>query len=85
MDDACSWAASSASAICPAICSASSNGTPSGGARREALALDALHHQPAAAGWRVNDPVDVRDIRMSCTVSPFSTTMVTTPWNGAAT
>ena len=49
MDDPCSWAASSASAICLAIGSASSSGIGArGNALRQILALDELHAQSAA-------------------------------------
>ena len=60
----CSCAASSASAICRAIGSASSSGI--GAARdplRQVLALDQLHHQRADVADRF-EAVDVRDVRM---------------------
>ena len=60
----CSCAASSASAICRAIGSASSSGiAPRVDALGEVLALDQLHHERVVAA-RVLEAVDLRDVRV---------------------
>ena len=64
MHDPCSCAASSASAICRAIGSASSSGSGPRAIAREVLALDELHHERAHARRRLLEPVDRRDVRV---------------------
>ena len=59
----CSCAASSASAICFAIGSASSNGIAPSAIRSASVALDQLHHERGHA-VRLLEAVDVRDVRM---------------------
>ena len=60
----CSCAASSASAICFAIGSASSSGiAPSRDPLRQVLALDQLHHESGHAS-ALFEPVDARDVGM---------------------
>ena len=60
-----SCAASSASAICCAMCSASTSGIgPRLEAIREVFALDQLHHQRAAAAGFL-EAVDAGDVRMT--------------------
>ena len=61
----CSCAASSASAICFAIGSASSSGNrPARDPLRQVLALDQFHHERARRRRHVFEAVDVRDVRM---------------------
>ena len=59
----CSCAASSASAICEAIASASLTGIVPLSIRSASVGPDQLHHQGAYA-VRVFEPVDLRDVRM---------------------
>ena len=60
----CSCAASSASAICFAMGSASSSGiAPTRDALRQILALDELHHDRAHTATFF-EAVDVRDVRV---------------------
>ena len=61
----CSCAASSASAICRAIGSASSSGIGPRAMRcGEVLALDQLHDQRSDVRARLLDAVDLRDVRV---------------------
>ena len=61
----CSCAASSASAICLAIGSASSSGIGPRAIRcGEVFALDEFHHEGVDASWRSSRPVNGADVRM---------------------